>query len=113
MLALSKSLVLAPRLLVIDEFSLGLAPIIVSQLVPVIRRLHAEGASVLLVEQSVSVALDLADTAACMEKGEIVYRSTAAALQADPGLLEAAYLEGIAAALEHRGLSLENATVRQ
>ena len=105
MLALAKSLVLHPRLLIVDEFSLGLAPIVVAQLVPVIRRLHAEGTSVLLVEQSVAVALDLADEAACMEKGRIVYRSPAEALRADPGLLQAAYLEGITTALEHRGLA--------
>lgn len=105
MLALAKSLVLRPRLLIVDELSLGLAPIVVSALIPIIRRLHAEGASVLLVEQSVTVALELADQALCMEKGRIVYRSTADALRADPGLLEAAYLEGISAALEHRGLN--------
>ncbi len=102
MLALAKSLVLAPRLLVIDEFSLGLAPIIVNALVPVIRRLHAEGAAVLLVEQSVHVALELANRATCMERGRIVYSGSAAELRADPGLLEAVYLEGVSAALEHR-----------
>ena len=105
MLALTKALVLRPRLLIIDELSLGLAPIIVSSLVPIIRRLHAEGASVLLVEQSVTVALELADQASCMERGRIVYSSSAEALRSDPHLLEAAYLEGITAALEHRGLS--------
>jgi len=104
MLALSKSLVLRPRLLIVDELSLGLAPIIVSSLIPIIRRLHAEGASVLLVEQSVTVALELADQASCMEKGRIVYSSSAESLRSDPGLLEAAYLEGISAALEHRAL---------
>lgn len=104
MLALAKSLVLRPRLLIVDELSLGLAPIVVSSLIPVIRRLHADGASVLLVEQSVTVALELADRASCMEKGRIVYSSSAEALRSDPGLLEAAYLEGISAALEHRGL---------
>lgn len=102
MLALTKALVLRPRLLIVDELSLGLAPIIVSSLIPIIRRLHAEGASVLLVEQSVTVALELADRASCMERGRIVYSSSADALRADPHLLEAAYLEGITAALEHR-----------
>lgn len=102
MLALSKSLVLRPRLLIIDETTLGLAPVAVAALVPVIRRLHADGASVLLVEQSVHLALDLADRAVCMEKGRIVYESDADELRADPALLEAVYLEGIAAALEHR-----------
>jgi ABC-type branched-subunit amino acid transport system ATPase component len=59
-----------------------------------------------LVEQSVSVALDLADVASCMERGRIVYTSSAEELRADTHLLEAAYLEGIAAALEHRGLQV-------
>jgi len=102
MLALSKSLVLRPRLLVVDECTLGLAPIAVASLVPVIRQLHAEGSSILLVEQSVHLALDLATRACCMEKGRIVYESSAEELRADTGLLEAVYLEGIAAALEHR-----------
>ena len=60
--------------------------------------------SVLLVEQSVNVALELADRASCMEKGRIVYTSSADALRSDPGLLEAAYLEGISAALDHRAM---------
>jgi ABC-type branched-subunit amino acid transport system ATPase component len=105
-LALSKALMLRPRLLIVDELSLGLAPIVVSSLIPIIARLHAEGAAVLLVEQSVSVALDLADVASCMERGRIVYTSSAEELRADTHLLEAAYLEGIAAALEHRGLQV-------
>ena len=102
MLALSKSVVLRPRLLIIDECTLGLAPVAVASLVPVIRSLHEDGSSILLVEQSVHLALDLADRACCMEKGRIVYESAADDLRADPGLLEAVYLEGIAAALEHR-----------
>ena len=102
MLSLAKSVVLSPRLLIIDETTLGLAPIAVAALVPVIRQLHADGASILLVEQSVHLALDLADRACCMEKGQIVYESDAEELRADPGLLEAVYLEGVTAALEHR-----------
>ena len=103
MLAMSKSLVLRPRLLVIDEVTLGLAPVAVAALVPVIRRLHDDGCSVLLAEQSVQLALDLADRAVCMEKGRIVFESDAASLRADPTLLEAVYLEGVTAALEHHG----------
>jgi branched-chain amino acid transport system ATP-binding protein len=101
MLALSKSLVLRPRLLIIDECTLGLAPPAIAALVPVIRRLHAEGASVLLVEQSIHLALELADRAVVMEKGRIVHEADAESLRADPALVEAMYLEGIAAALEH------------
>lgn len=102
MLSLSKSLVLHPTLLIVDELTLGLAPVAVGALVPVIRRLHEEGSAVLLVEQSVHLALDVADRAYCIEKGRIVFKSDADALRADSGLLEAVYLEGIAAALEHR-----------
>ncbi len=72
MLALAKAIVVDPELLVIDEFSLGLAPVVVSGLVELVRRLNERGAAVLLVEQSVSTALSLVDRAYLMEKGAIV-----------------------------------------
>ena len=99
MLALSKALVLRPDLLVIDEFSLGLAPKVVGELLPVIRRINERGAAVLVVEQSVNVALAVADRAYCMEKGEIVYDGSAERLRDDPELMRAVYLEGVSKAL--------------
>ena len=99
MLALAKAFVLRPRLLVIDEFSLGLAPKIVGELLPVVEQLNATGTSVLLVEQSVNVALSVAHHAVCMEKGEMVYDGPAAALRDQPDLLRSVYLEGISRAV--------------
>ena len=99
MLGLAKAVVTPPRLLLIDEFSLGLAPTVIADLLPVIRRIADQGAAVLLVEQSVNVALSVADHAYVMEKGEIGYSGPAAELRARPDLLRAAYLEGLAHAL--------------
>lgn len=99
MLALAKAFVLRPRLLVIDEFSLGLAPKVVGELLPVVQQLNADGAAVLLVEQSVNVALSVAHHALFMEKGEIVFDGPAAELRDQPDLLRAVYLEGIGTAV--------------
>ena len=99
MLGLAKAVVTPPRLLLIDEFSLGLAPTVIADLLPVIRRIADQGAAVLLVEQSVNVALSVSDHAYVMEKGEIGYSGPAGELRARPDLLRAAYLEGLAHAL--------------
>ena len=100
MLSLAKAIITPPRLLLIDEFSLGLAPTVIADLLPVVRRIAAEGAAVLLVEQSVNIALSVADDAYVMEKGEIGYSGPAEQLRARPDLLQAAYLEGLAHALD-------------
>ncbi|MGI9622544.1 MAG: ABC transporter ATP-binding protein, partial [Acidimicrobiales bacterium] len=100
MLALSKAIIVRPRVLLIDEFSLGLAPLVVSTLLPVVRGLADDGAAVLLVEQSVNVALSVADRAYVMEKGEIGFAGEAESLRARPELLRAAYLEGLTKALD-------------
>ena len=99
MLGLAKAIVTPPRLLLIDEFSLGLAPTVIAEVLPVIRRIARRGAAVLLVEQSVNVALSVSDHAYVMEKGEIGYSGPAEELRARPDLLRAAYLEGLAHAL--------------
>ncbi len=99
MLGLAKAVVTPPRLLLIDEFSLGLAPTVIAEVLPVIRRIADQGSAVLLVEQSVNVALSVADHAYVMEKGEIGYSGPAGELRARPDLLRAAYLEGLAHAL--------------
>ena len=76
MLALAKSIVVEPKVLVIDEFSLGLAPVVVGGLMELVRRLNERGSAVLLVEQSVNVALSLVDRVYMMEKGEIIAEET-------------------------------------
>lgn len=92
MLALAKALIVEPRLLLIDELSLGLAPALVTELVPVVRQIAARGASVLLVEQSLNVACDLADRAYVMEKGEIRHRGPVTDLETMADLLRSVYL---------------------
>lgn len=92
MLALAKAFIVSPRLLLIDEFSLGLAPVLVAELVPVVRTIAARGTSVLLVEQSVDVACDLADYAYVMEKGEIREAGSTADVHRISDLVRAVYL---------------------
>jgi ABC-type branched-subunit amino acid transport system ATPase component len=98
MLGLSKALVLKPRLLIIDELSLGLAPIIVGQLLDMVRQINGTGTAVVLVEQSVNIALSLVDHAYFMEKGEMRFDGVAADLLARDDLLRAVFLEGAGAA---------------
>jgi len=97
MLGLSKALILKPRLLLIDELSLGLAPVIVGQLLEMVRQINAEGTAVVLVEQSVNIALGLADHAYFMEKGEIRFDGRSEDLLARDDLLRAVFLEGAGA----------------
>lgn len=99
MLALSKALILKPRLLVIDELSLGLAPIVVGELLEMVRRINDDGTAVVLVEQSVNVALSLVTHAYFMEKGEIRFDGEASHLLGRGDLLRSVFLEGSAAAV--------------
>ncbi|HWC36377.1 MAG TPA: MFS transporter [Mycobacteriales bacterium] len=94
MLGLSKALMLKPRLLVIDELSLGLAPVIVGQLLEMVKRINANGTAVVLVEQSVNIALNLVDHAFFMEKGEMKFDGRSADLLARDDLLRAVFLHG-------------------
>ena len=97
MLALGKAILLKPQVLLIDELSLGLAPVIVGELLQVVRRINAEGTAVILVEQSVNLALNLVDHAYFMEKGEIRFDGSAADLLDRGDLLRAVFLEGVEA----------------
>jgi ABC-type branched-subunit amino acid transport system ATPase component len=98
MLALSKALILEPRLLVIDELSLGLAPVVVAQLLEMVRKINESGTAVILVEQSVNIALNLVDHAYFMEKGEMKFDGRAEALLERDDLLRAVFLSGAGAA---------------
>ncbi|MFP5579614.1 MAG: ATP-binding cassette domain-containing protein [Acidimicrobiia bacterium] len=92
MVALAQTLVSKPRLLLLDELSLGLAPVVVSELLDVVRRLRESGLTVVLVEQSVNVALDVADRAAFMEKGEVRFTGPAQDLRHRDDLLRSVFI---------------------
>ena len=92
MLALSMAFLSTPKLLLIDELSLGLAPVVVAQLLPLIDELRAAGTTVVLVEQSVNVALSVADVAFFMEKGEIRFHGPTAELLDRPDILRSVFL---------------------
>jgi len=94
MLALAKAFILRPRLLLIDELSLGLAPVIVGELLEMVRRINASGTAVVLVEQSVNVALSVVDHAYFMERGQIRFDGKASDLLGRPDLLRSVFLEG-------------------
>lgn len=91
MLAIGHAMMCRPRYLVIDEMSLGLAPLIVKRLVSAIGELVAEGRGIILVEQFTEVALSIADDAVVMRGGEVRYSGSAQALKDDPSLLDRAY----------------------
>jgi len=93
MLALGRGLMSRPRLLLIDEPSLGLAPVVVEQLYDLFGELRKEGLAVLVVEQYVELALDFADRAYVLEKGRVAVAGDAAELAASPELVEV-YLSG-------------------
>jgi ABC-type branched-subunit amino acid transport system ATPase component/predicted MFS family arabinose efflux permease len=94
MLALGMAFIQKPRLLMIDELSLGLAPTIVEQLLPIVRDIAAQGTTVILVEQSVNLALTIAQTAYFMEKGEIRFHGPTAELLERPDVLRSVFLQG-------------------
>ncbi|HEY7105732.1 MAG TPA: ATP-binding cassette domain-containing protein [Acidimicrobiia bacterium] len=98
MLALAMAFLAKPDILMIDELSLGLAPLVVEQLLKVVEQFRDQGVTVILVEQSVNVALTTADKAFFMEKGAIRFHGLTAELLERPDLLRSIFLEGAAAA---------------
>jgi branched-chain amino acid transport system ATP-binding protein len=92
MVVLAQALITKPRYMLIDELSLGLAPVVVSRLIPVIRAVADAGTGVLLIEQFATVALNLASSAHIMEGGRIRFSGAAAQLRENPDLLRSAYL---------------------
>ncbi len=92
MVVLAQALVSKPKVLIVDELSLGLAPIVVKRLMPVLSEVAANGTAVLLIEQFAHVALELATKAYVLEGGNIRYSGTAAELTEKPELLHSAYL---------------------
>ena len=92
MVVLAQALASRPQILLVDELSLGLAPVVVKRLVPTLEAVAASGVGVLLIEQFAHVALGLAQTAYVIEGGRIRYHGTAQRLRDEPELLQSAYL---------------------
>ncbi|WP_288900259.1 ABC transporter ATP-binding protein [uncultured Sneathiella sp.] len=88
MVAVGRALMSAPRLLLLDEPSLGLAPMIVQQIAAVLREINEEGASVLLVEQNAALALSLASSACILETGIVALSGPSEILKTDPKVRE-------------------------
>jgi len=94
MLVLAQALVSKPKFILIDELSLGLAPVVVKRLIPTIRTVAESGVGVLLIEQFATVALGLANGAHVMDRGRLQFSGAAAELKARPELLQSSYLPG-------------------
>lgn len=103
MVALAQALLAEPRLLLIDELSLGLAPVVVGELLEVVRELRRGGVTIVLVEQSVNVALSVSDRAVFMEKGEVRFTGPAGELLERGDLLRSVFLQGSKGAQEENG----------
>jgi branched-chain amino acid transport system ATP-binding protein len=94
MLVLSQALVSKPKVVLIDELSLGLAPVIIKRLIPTIRTVVESGVGVLLIEQFATVALGLANRVHVMDRGRIELSASASELKENPDLLHSSYLLG-------------------
>jgi branched-chain amino acid transport system ATP-binding protein len=89
MLAVGRALMMRPKLIMLDEPSMGLAPMLVNEVFSIIRTIKAQGTTILLVEQNARKALQVADYAYVLERGSIVKEGSAAALQADEEVIQA------------------------
>jgi ABC-type branched-subunit amino acid transport system ATPase component len=94
MLALAMALMHDPELLLIDELSLGLAPVVVQELLGVVEQLKANGQTMIIVEQSLNIALAVADRAVFMEKGRVRFEGDAQELAQRDDLVRAVFLGG-------------------
>jgi len=93
MLAIARGLLERPKILLLDEPSMGLAPLLVRQIFEIVRDIHREGTTILLVEQNARMALQIAQQAYVLERGEVALQGPAPQLASDPRL-QAAYLGG-------------------
>jgi branched-chain amino acid transport system ATP-binding protein len=89
MVAIARALMASPRLLLLDETSLGLAPIVVDEIFVAVRRLAAQGLTILVVEQNTALALEVADHGYVLEQGRFAIQGAASSLAADPQVKQA------------------------
>jgi branched-chain amino acid transport system ATP-binding protein len=89
MVAIGRGMMARPKLLMVDELSLGLAPKVVDRLIDVVQQINRDGTALLLVEQDVLVALDAADRAYVLENGRVALSGPAAEVRDDPGVRKA------------------------
>jgi branched-chain amino acid transport system ATP-binding protein len=92
MLCIAQAMLVRPRYLILDELSLGLAPLIVKRLIAVIQQVADQGAGVLLIEQFATMALAVSTHAYVLERGRVVYAGTAQELRDRPDILHSSYL---------------------
>ena len=92
MLVISRALINQPKVLMLDEMSLGLAPTVIKRLIPVVRRLADEGVGVLLVEQFAALALSIGDRASVLVHGTVAFEGPASVLRENPDQLRDLYL---------------------
>jgi ABC-type branched-subunit amino acid transport system ATPase component len=111
-LALGMAFVAKPKLLIIDELSLGLAPTVVGQLLEIVRKIHASGCTIILVEQSINVALTIATKAYFMEKGEVRFSGPTAELLERDGILRSVFLHGASKGMGDQAEQAETSTAR-
>lgn len=100
MLSLALAFLAKPKLLMIDELSLGLSPAVVGELIEIVKEFNRRGITIIVVEQSVNVALTLADKAIFMEKGEVRFEGPTKELMNRPDILRAVYVKGTGALTE-------------
>ena len=113
MLALGGALMTRPEVLMIDELSLGLAPTIVGQLLEVVREIHRRGTTIVIVEQSVNVALNLAERAVFMEKGEVRFTGPTSDLLERPDILRSVFIAGASVGADEPEAPAEAPTPRR
>jgi ABC-type branched-subunit amino acid transport system ATPase component/predicted MFS family arabinose efflux permease len=110
MLSLAQAFIAQPKLLLIDELTLGLSPTIVAKLLEIVNAIHAQGTTIVLVEQSVNIALKLAQRAVFMEKGEVRFSGPTRDLLDRPDVLRSVFLEGAAGNAAHAHSQAHHAT---
>jgi ABC-type branched-subunit amino acid transport system ATPase component/ABC-type branched-subunit amino acid transport system permease subunit len=110
MLALAMAVLMRPRLLMIDELSLGLAPTVVGDLLRFVDRLRGEGTTLLVVEQSVNIALEISDRAVFLERGRVRFSGPAADLLDRPDLLRSVFLGAASSGIGSSGAALSTVT---